>query len=86
MTNSIVEIIATELAEIKARQQVNSKMTLIFFEWLSEWAASNSGKDFTPGMFENKYQELYDHASTVYRQEILDQIRFSVEDEDGFVS
>lgn len=84
--DSINEVIAIELAEIKARQQAINELILIFFEALGGWAASVKQAEFTPGEYSGKYLEFYDHYREKYRQEITDQMRFAAEDEDGFVS
>ena len=77
---STLEIIANELAEVKARQQAINEVLLIVFEGMSEWAANANNSEYSKGLYPRKYLEFYEHYIEKYRQENMDNLRFAAED------
>lgn len=80
MDVELKELLITELAEIKARQQAINEVTLLAISTMVRMTAALTDNSFDENMFSAKYEESYQHYRRQYQQESRELLRFTDED------
>lgn len=74
------ELLITELAEIKARQQAINEVMLLAISTMVRMTAALTASSFDENMFAAKYEETYHNYREQYQQESREFLRLSDEE------